>query len=110
LGKETLVIPGRPPLDEAAATEIIVRFVWHARALHMTKTNWRHLQQHFRMLCAPKKQARADRRCRRMLLRAALRGATIPKAYQTRLCLMLMLGHISSLSFELGERHRLITI
>jgi hypothetical protein len=110
LGKETLVIPGRPPLDEAAATEIIVRFVWHARALHMTKTNWRHLQQHFRMLCAPKKQARADKRCRRMLLRAALRGATIPKAYQTRLCLMLMLGHISSLSFELGERHRLITI
>ena len=27
LGKETLVVPGRPPLDEATATEIIVRFI-----------------------------------------------------------------------------------
>ena len=39
-----------------------------------------------------------------------LQGPAIPKVFQTRLRAMLMLGHISSLSFAHGERHRLITI
>jgi hypothetical protein len=95
---------------EVLAANRIVRCANRSRAWEIMKSQWMHAIRYFRMLCAPQSKARADRRCRRLPLPPALRGSVIPAAFWTRMYLVLVLGHASSLSFELGGRHRLISI
>jgi hypothetical protein len=95
---------------EVLAANKIVRCENRRRAWEIMKSQFMHSIRYYRMLCAKQTKARADRRCRRLVLTPALQGPIIPKAFQTRMYLMLVMGHATSLSFELGGRHRLISI
>jgi hypothetical protein len=104
------VVEGSASQAKIKAAEVIVRQVSGRRALEIVKGSYIDSLYYFRMLCAPKKRGWPDARCRRGLLPPELCGRTIPTAYQKRLMLMLILDHASSLSFNNGGRHRLITI
>jgi hypothetical protein len=88
---------------------IIVRSYGRWRALQIMVGSWLESIQFFNMLCAPKRYARPDARCRRVLLALGLQGRTIPKEFQTRMRVMLKLAHMSSLSYNNGGRHRCIS-
>jgi hypothetical protein len=73
------------------------------------KAFYMHAFAYFRMASAPQVTSRPDVRCRRLPLPPHLCGPMIPKAFQTRMRVMLMLSVASSLSFEFDNLHRLIT-
>jgi hypothetical protein len=104
------VVPGAATLEEVAAANRLVRWMNRVRALVMMKALWWHVFDYYRMACAPHFKSRADARCRRHPLPPNLCGPLIPKAFQTRMRMMLMMAIASSLSFEYGNMHRLITI
>ena len=103
------VVEGSALPAEIEAAQVIVRQASGRRALEIMEGSYLDALGYLRMMCAPKKRAWPDASCRRRRLPPELCGRTIPVAYQKRLMLMLVLGHASSLSFNNGGRHRLIT-
>ena len=103
------VVLGAASLREVTAAEVIVRWVNRVRALRIQIACYLHVFAYFRMASAPQVTSRADARCRRLPLPPHLCGPLIPLAFQTRMRVMLMVSVASSLSFEFGNLHRLVT-
>jgi hypothetical protein len=97
------VVQGAVTLKEVAAASRIVRLVSRARALDMIKALWLHVFGYFRMLCAPHTICISHARIIAVVVilctlhQQSLRGPLIPKAFQTRLRVMLVMGIASSL-------------